>query len=114
MQRKPLGLYAAQLALNFAWQPLFFKAKRLDLALLDITGTLVMTAATAQAFHKVNPKAGYLMLPSVAWVAYAAALNASLHKKNPGAHKFVDTSKKSFAAAVTGEKDGKEGKEGSQ
>lgn len=105
MQRKPLGIYAAQLALNFAWQPLFFRAKRLDLALLDITGTLVMTAATAQAFYQVNPKAGYLMLPSVAWVAYAAALNASLHQKNPGAHKFVDTSKKSFAAAVKGGKE---------
>lgn len=105
MQKKPLGLYAAQLALNFAWQPLFFKAKRLDIALVDISGVLVLTAATAKAFHDVNPKAGYLMLPSVAWVAYAAALNRSLLKKNPSAHKFVDTSKKSFASAVTGPKD---------
>lgn len=47
-----------------------------------------MTAATAKAFHTVNPKAGYLMLPTVAWVAYAAALNASLLKKNPQAHRI--------------------------
>eukprot|EP00892_Ulva_mutabilis_P010441 jgi/Ulvmu1/776/UM010_0150.1 len=103
-QKRPLGLYAAQLALNFAWQPLFFKAKRLDVALVDISGVLVLTAATAKAFHDVNPKAGALMLPSVAWVAYAAALNASMLKKNPRAHKNIDTSKKSFAAALGGGK----------
>lgn len=104
LQKKPLALYAGQLALNFAWQPLFFQAKRLDYALVDITGTLVLTAATAHAFHKVNPKAGYLMAPSVAWVAYAAALNASMLKKNVNPHKNIDTDKKSFAAALGGDK----------
>ena len=88
LQRKPLGIYALHLAINFAWQPLFFQAKRLDVAMADISALLVMTAATAKAFHKVNPKAGALMLPTVAWVAYAAALNASLLKKNPDAHKI--------------------------
>lgn len=34
----PLGLYAAQLALNFAWSPLFFKAHNLKAAAVDITG----------------------------------------------------------------------------
>ncbi len=34
----PLGLYAVQLALNFAWSPLFFVKKEIGLALADITG----------------------------------------------------------------------------
>jgi tryptophan-rich sensory protein len=34
----PLSLYASQLALNLAWQPLFFKAKNFKWALTDITG----------------------------------------------------------------------------
>lgn len=34
----PLGLYATQLALNFAWTPLFFKAHNLKAAAVDITG----------------------------------------------------------------------------
>jgi hypothetical protein len=34
----PLSLYAAQLALNFAWSPLFFVKKEIGLALADITG----------------------------------------------------------------------------
>lgn len=37
-QGLPLGLYIAQLALNFAWTPLFFVVHRLDLATLDILG----------------------------------------------------------------------------
>eukprot|EP00892_Ulva_mutabilis_P010430 jgi/Ulvmu1/775/UM010_0149.1 len=89
-QKRPLGLYALHLAVNFAWQPLFFQAKRLDVAMVDISALLVMTAATAKAFHKVAPKAGALMLPELAWVAYAAALNAALLKLNPAAHTLDD------------------------
>jgi hypothetical protein len=32
-----LALYGAQLAVNLAWTPLFFKAHALDVALVDIT-----------------------------------------------------------------------------
>ena len=34
----PLALYAAQLALNLAWSPIFFKKHELGFALADITG----------------------------------------------------------------------------
>ena len=34
----PLGLYAAQLALNLAWSPIFFKVKEIGYAVADITG----------------------------------------------------------------------------
>jgi tryptophan-rich sensory protein len=33
-----LTLYAAQLALNLAWTPLFFKQHALDVALVDSVG----------------------------------------------------------------------------
>ena len=38
----PLALYAAQLALNLAWSPIFFKKHQLGFALADITGALVL------------------------------------------------------------------------
>ena len=37
----PLALYAAQLALNLAWSPIFFKKHQLGFALADITGALM-------------------------------------------------------------------------
>ena len=40
-QAGPLALYALQLALNFAWTPLFFKLHRPDLATYEITGERV-------------------------------------------------------------------------
>ena len=39
-QPDALLLYAANLMLNFAWNPIFFNLKRLDWAMLDITGAL--------------------------------------------------------------------------
>ena len=38
----PLALYAAQLALNLAWSPIFFKKHQLGFALADITGALML------------------------------------------------------------------------
>ena len=40
----PLALYAAQLALNLAWSPIFFKKHQLGFALADITGALALGA----------------------------------------------------------------------
>jgi hypothetical protein len=37
-QAVPLGVYIAQLALNFLWTPLFFTLHRFDLATVDILG----------------------------------------------------------------------------
>lgn len=88
MQKRPLSIYAAQLAFNFAWQPLFFLAKRLDYALVDSCLLLATSVATTGAFYKVNKKAGLLFAPTVLWVAYATALNANLLKRNPQAHKI--------------------------
>jgi benzodiazapine receptor len=48
-QAVPLALYGTQLALNLAWSPLFFGAKKLDTALLDIA--LLDVAVAATAYH---------------------------------------------------------------
>ena len=59
----PLALYAAQLALNWAWSPLFFSAHRLGAALLDAALQLVSIAACIGA--RVDASTRYLAAPAV-------------------------------------------------
>jgi benzodiazapine receptor len=101
----PLALYAAQLLLNWAWSPLFFTAHRLGAALLDaglqlvsiiacigtsnrcamlrgISFTDACACVRAATFYPVSHTAAYLMVPLLAWVSYATALNAKILSLN--------------------------------
>lgn len=51
-QAVPLALYGTQLALNVAWSPLFFGAKKLGAALVDIGLLDVAVAATAYSLYE--------------------------------------------------------------
>ena len=77
-----MSLYAVQLALNCAWSILFFKAHDLGLATVDVVALWVVLAATTLQFSRVDPVAGYLMLPYLAWTTYAAALTISISARN--------------------------------
>jgi benzodiazapine receptor len=74
--RTALLLYGAQLALNLGWSLVFFGLRRPGLALVVILVLLVAIAATAVAFHGVSTTAAWLLAPYLAWVAFAATLNA--------------------------------------
>ena len=78
----PLALYAAQLALNWAWSPVFFSARRLGAALLDAALQLISIAGCIATFWPVSHVAAYLMLPLLLWVSYATALNAKILSMN--------------------------------
>ena len=80
-----LTLFAAQLALNFAWSPIFFGGAMIDAALVTIIAMLAVAGATAFAFGKLRPLAGALMLPYLAWLCLATALNFEIGRLNPGA-----------------------------
>ncbi|KAL6760502.1 hypothetical protein V8C86DRAFT_2553378 [Haematococcus lacustris] len=94
-RKLPLALYGAQLALNFAWQPLMFKAHRPDLALVDSTAMLGLATAATVAMSKAagDKKAAVvgLMSPYLAWITFATALNARIWKDNPNAQDIDDT-----------------------
>ena len=38
---------------------------------------------TMVTFHRIRPLAGFLLLPYLAWVSFAAVLNAVLWRLNP-------------------------------
>ena len=79
-----LILFFVQLALNFAWSPMFFALHEVALALGMILGMLVLSAAAAIAFARVRPLAAWLMLPYHGWLAFASYLNWGILKLNPG------------------------------
>jgi tryptophan-rich sensory protein len=78
----PLRLWAAQLVLNAAWTPIFFGLRRPGLAMVNIVALLATAGATSVAAFRHRPIAGALLVPYVAWLAFATALNASIWRRN--------------------------------
>lgn len=52
-------------------------------ALYEISALWISTAAMGIAFYRVNPIAGYLIAPYLAWTTLATALNYVLYRDNP-------------------------------
>lgn len=77
-----LNWYAAQLALNAIWTPIFFGFGQYGLALLDIVVLWVLIGVTVWRFRPVSRPAAALLLPYWAWVSYATALNAAIWLAN--------------------------------
>lgn len=78
-----LRLFFAQLALNFAWSPVFFAWHQVGSALGMILAMLALSAGAAAAFAKVRPVAAMLMLPYLGWLAFASYLNFEILRLNP-------------------------------
>ena len=73
-----LALWAAQLALNFAWSPVFFGLHRPGAALLVVAALLVAVLAFIAERWRRDRVAAYLFVPYAAWAAFATLLNASI------------------------------------
>jgi tryptophan-rich sensory protein len=76
-------LWVVQLLFNAAWMWLFFGLHRPDLALADIVILLILIVALTFVFWRRDRLAGVLLVPYVAWVAFAAVLNYALWQLNP-------------------------------
>jgi benzodiazapine receptor len=76
--KKALVLFAIQLGLNALWSYLFFGLMNPMLALIEIVVLWLMIYETYIQFAKINKIAGYLFIPYLAWVSFAAVLNASI------------------------------------
>ncbi|MBZ4044705.1 TspO/MBR family protein [Flavobacterium hibisci] len=76
--KKALGFFLIQLTLNAIWSYLFFGLKNPMLALIEIALLWLMIYETYLKFIRINKTAGYLLIPYLAWVGFAAILNASI------------------------------------
>lgn len=83
--RKPaLGVYVVQLVANALWSWLFFYWKAGALAFAEVLLLLALIVATVVLFWRVRRLAAVLLLPYLAWVAFASALTWSVWRANPG------------------------------
>ncbi|MFM7806851.1 MAG: TspO/MBR family protein [Planctomycetota bacterium] len=80
--RLATGLFFAQLALNFAWTPLFFGLHALGVAFAEIVMLWLLIAATIATGWRAHRVAAALMLPYLAWVTFASALNFAIWRLN--------------------------------
>ena len=77
-----LALFFVQLALNFAWSPIFFAAHQVTLALVTIAAMLLLSVAATASFARVRPAAAWLMAPYLAWLAFASYLTFEILRLN--------------------------------
>ena len=80
-----IQLFGVQLALNFAWSPVFFGARLIEIGLVLLVAILVAALVTAKAFRAIRPVAGWLLLPYLLWLCLAVTLNYETGRLNPGA-----------------------------
>jgi tryptophan-rich sensory protein len=78
----PLAVYALQLVLNAAWSPLFFGLHRPDLGFVDIVLVWLSIIATIVLFYPIHVGAALLLVPYLAWVTFATALNFAVWRLN--------------------------------
>jgi translocator protein len=86
LKKKPTAtanaLYDIQLGLNFLWSFLFFRWGLRGAAFAEIALLLSMITITTYQYYQKDKIAGVLMMPYVAWVAYAMGLNYGMWRLN--------------------------------
>jgi len=78
----PLTLFAVQLLLNIAWSWIFFGLHQPGWAFVEIVLLWATILTTMILFFKHSTLAGCLLVPYLAWVSFALALNFSLWQLN--------------------------------
>jgi|SRR5665647_765157 tryptophan-rich sensory protein len=77
-----IALFAAQLVVNVIWTFAFFGLQNALFGVLTIVPLWILIAVTIYQFYKVDKWASYLLVPYLAWVSIATALNASVYLLN--------------------------------
>ena len=78
----PMQLFLLQLLLNVAWSAIFFRFRSPGGAFIEIAMLWCAILLTTIAFGRSAPLPGWLMIPYLMWVTYAAALNFAIWRLN--------------------------------
>jgi translocator protein len=81
--RGALLLFIVQLIFNALWSWLFFAWRMGGAAFAEILLLLVLILANIILFARISRLAAALLVPYLAWVAFASALNFAIWRLNP-------------------------------
>ena len=84
-----VALFALEIAMLSAWQPLFFGAHRITAATLLIAAILVNGIVVTVLFSRVRRQAAWLMVPLLVWVGFAGVLCWRIGQMNPDAERVA-------------------------
>lgn len=84
-----IALFIAQMVLNLVWMPLFFGTHQIGWALATLGGMFLLALGTTALFARVRTAAAALMLPYLAWIAFAGYLTYQIDRMNPDAATLV-------------------------
>lgn len=79
-----LSLFMINGALNVLWSLLFFRLQRPDWAMIEVVFLWLSILALILGLRPLSKATTWLLLPYLAWVAFAAMLNAAVLRLNPG------------------------------
>lgn len=78
-----LAFWSLQIALNTLWTPVFFGAHRVRAGMVVISCLWLSLAGLLVQFLSLDLIAGLLIVPYLAWVSVASALNFWILRNNP-------------------------------
>lgn len=79
---KGLKLYGIQLFFNFLWAIIFFRLGLFGVAFFELLILIILILMTTFEFYKDDKIAAYLMIPYIAWTAFAGVLNCAIWMMN--------------------------------
>jgi tryptophan-rich sensory protein len=83
--------FAVQLAVNLAWSPVFFAMHQIKAGLVVIAVLDVLVVITVVLFWRVRRVAALLLLPYLAWIAFATLLNWEFLQANPDGGRDIES-----------------------
>lgn len=77
-KKRAYSIFGAQLVLNLLWSVVFFGLHQSWLAVVVIVALWITIALTIREFAKFSRPAAWLLVPYIAWVTFASALNIAV------------------------------------
>lgn len=81
-RRAAIAAFLVQITLNGGWSFAFFGAHNPKLGLVVVIALWCAVLATLLLFWRIDRTAGWLFVPNLAWVSFAALLNAAIVRLN--------------------------------